>query len=127
VHGEPGTPTWFELHTRHHAGALEFYRSVFNWDTTMESDTDEFRYATATAQSGGDSIAGVMDASGFLPDGKAPFWAVYWYSDDVDATVATVRSLGGSVLFEPEDTPYGRLATVTDPTGGEFRLHTPNR
>jgi predicted enzyme related to lactoylglutathione lyase len=25
-----------------------------------------------------------------------------------------------------EDTPYGRLATVADPAGAQFRLHTPN-
>ncbi|MHB1536328.1 MAG: VOC family protein, partial [Acidimicrobiales bacterium] len=44
VLGEPGAPSWFELHTRDHAGAVSFYRSVFRWETTVESDTDEFRY-----------------------------------------------------------------------------------
>ena len=37
---------------------------------------------------------------------------------------ATVNDLGGSVLAEPADSPYGRMATVTDPAGAQFRLRT---
>ena len=51
-------------------------------------------------------------------------WSVYWETDDADATVASVGALGGSVVMAPEDTPYGRLATVADPAGAQFRLRT---
>ena len=46
VLGEPGTPSWFELHTRDYQAAVGFYRDVFGWDTQAMSDTPEFRYTT---------------------------------------------------------------------------------
>ena len=64
---EAGTPSWFELTTRDYAAALDFYRDVFRWDTRVESDTDEFRYTTLV--DGDEQLAGVMDASAFLPAG----------------------------------------------------------
>ena len=46
VTGEPGTPSWFELHTRDYAKSVDFYRDVFGWDTHVAGDTDELRYTT---------------------------------------------------------------------------------
>jgi predicted enzyme related to lactoylglutathione lyase len=68
----------------------------------------------------------VMDAAGFLPAGVPAHWAVYFGVDDADATLATVVDLGGAVVQPAEDTPYGRLATATDPTGAQFKLVAPN-
>jgi predicted enzyme related to lactoylglutathione lyase len=65
-----------------------------------------------------------MDAAGFLPEGAPSHWAVYWEVDDADDAVAKVTSLGGSVVMNPTDTPYGRLATVADPAGAQFKLRT---
>ena len=67
-----------------------------------------------------------MDAKAFLPEGEPAHWSVYWEVDDVDTAVSKVRALGGSVVREAEDTPYGRLATATDPAGAQFKLRTPN-
>ena len=117
---EPGAPSWFELHTRDYERVLTFYRNVFGWDTKVESDSDEFRYTTL--QYDGVPLAGVMDASGFLPPNAPSCWSVYWAVDDVDATAGKVTSLGGSVVQPPEDTPYGRLAVVTDAHGATFKL-----
>jgi uncharacterized protein len=63
-----------------------------------------------------------MDASGFLPDGAPASWSVYFEVDDVDATLEKAVELGGTIDRPAEDTPYGRLATVLDPTGTRFRL-----
>ena len=122
---EPGAPSWFELFTRDHAGALAFYRSVFGWDTTTVGDTDEFRYATVRDPQGDGEMAGVMDASAFLPAGVDSHWSVYWHVDDADATVRQTTALGGAIVQQATDTPYGRLATLTDPAGAEFKLRTP--
>jgi hypothetical protein len=65
-----------------------------------------------------------MDAAAFLPEGAAANWSIYWATDDIDATVADTKSLGGSVVTDPMDTPYGRLATVTDPAGAQFKLRS---
>ena len=38
--GQPGTPAWFELHARDHAGAVAFYQAALGWDPKVVSDTD---------------------------------------------------------------------------------------
>ena len=122
VIAESGAPSWFELHTRDHAKAVAFYRSVFHWDTTSVGDSDEFRYTTMRDPGGGEDLAGIMDASAFLPEGVPAQWSVYWQVDEADAAVDNVKALGGTVVTDPQDTPYGRLATVTDQAGAVFKL-----
>ncbi len=119
---ENGAPSWFELHTRDHARAVAFYRSVFRLDANAVGDSDEFRYTTVREPGGEDDLAGILDASGFLPEGAPAHWWVYWKVEDPDLTVAKVEALGGSVVMAAEDTPYGRLATVMDPAGAQFKL-----
>ncbi|MCA1821135.1 MAG: VOC family protein, partial [Pseudonocardia sp.] len=120
VISEPGAPSWFELHTRDYQGAVAFYREVFGSDTHVMSDTPDFRYTTL--QHGEDSLAGIMDAAGFLPDGVGAHWSVYFGVEDTDAALARIVELGGSIVRPAEDTPYGRLAAATDPTGAQFKL-----
>jgi len=92
---------------------------VFGWQTDTVSDTDEFRYSTASF--GGDPLVGIMDGSTILEGGPSN-WFFFLGSDDVDKTVALVEENGGSVVRDAEDTPYGRLAAVADPTGAGFNL-----
>jgi predicted enzyme related to lactoylglutathione lyase len=120
---EPGAPTWFELHTRSYDASVEFYKDVFKWDTTVMSDTPEFRYTTLGEGDG--ALAGIMDAAAFLPEGVPSHWVVYFGVADTDAAVAQVTRLGGSVVEAAMDSPYGRLAHVADPTGAMFRIVAP--
>jgi predicted enzyme related to lactoylglutathione lyase len=123
---EHGAPSWFELFTRDYDSALDFYRSIFHWTTEVEGDTDEFRYSTLRDPAASDKqLAGVMDASTYLPEGVPAHWSIYWDVADVDASVAKVTELGGSVIDIPMDTPYGRMASVADPPGAMFKLRTP--
>lgn len=124
VLSEPGAPSWFELHTRHYPAAVAFYRDVFGWETQVLHDTPGFRYATLRHGEG--QLAGIMDASGFLPDGVAAHWSVYFGVEDTDAALARIVELGGSILTAAQDTPYGRLATAADATGAPFKLVAPN-
>jgi len=124
VLGEPGTPSWFELHTRDYAATVGFYRDVFRWQTKVVSDTPEFRYTVL--REGEAWLAGVMDATGLLAAGVPAHWSIYFGVDDTDAALAQVVDLGGSVLLPAEDTPYGRLASASDPTGTAFKLVAPN-
>jgi predicted enzyme related to lactoylglutathione lyase len=121
--GEPGTPSWFELHTRDYDASVAFYRDVFGWDTHVMSDAPEFRYTTLGEGEG--ALAGVMDASAFLPDGVPAHWSIYFGVGDTDAAVAKVVELGGTLVLPAEDTPYGRLASCADPNGAHFKLVTP--
>jgi len=117
---EPGAPSWFELYTRDYATAVDFYRDVFRWDAHTMGDTPEFRYTTLGE--GESSAAGIMDASGFLPEGVPAHWVVYFGTPDTDAALERLTALGGAVITGAEDTPYGRMATVADPTGARFKL-----
>jgi predicted enzyme related to lactoylglutathione lyase len=120
---EPDAPVWFELHTRDYDKSLAFYRAVFGWHTRTEVDEPGFRYTTLV--DGDTMLAGVMDASAWLPDGVPAHWSVYFGTTDADATIARAISLGATVVMPAEDTPYGRLATLADPTGAIFKLQQP--
>jgi uncharacterized protein len=119
---EPGAPSWFELHTRDYDRALEFYRSVFGWSTAGLPGDQEFRYATVQDPGSDGQLAGVLDASGILPEGVPSQWHIYWGVDGVDDTVRAAQSLGATLDSGPDDTPYGRLATLRDPAGATFKL-----
>jgi len=123
VLGEPGAPSWFELHTNDFAKAVSFYQSAFHWETTNIGDTDEFRYAVMRNPEGDGELAGIMDNSSF-PGSPASAWSVYWHVDDVRSSLGKVTKLGGSVVDKAEDTPYGTLATAKDPFGAQFKLRT---
>jgi predicted enzyme related to lactoylglutathione lyase len=120
VWGEDGTPGWFELHTRNYDAAVRFYERVFGWDTHVMGDTDDFRYTTLGE--GENQLAGIMDATISLPESVPAHWAVYFAVTDTDATVDRAVELGATVVSPAMDTPYGRLATLADPTGAGFRL-----
>jgi uncharacterized protein len=123
VLGEPGAPSWFELHTRDYDRVVAFYRDVFGWDVETMSDTPDFRYSTL---GGGDAqAAGVMDNSTFVPEGTPGQWSIYFGSADTDADLEKIERLGGTVTTPAEDTPYGRLAEARDSTGARFKLIRP--
>jgi predicted enzyme related to lactoylglutathione lyase len=111
---ENGAPAYHQLTTRDYGKALDFYREVFGWEVQTVSDTDEFRYSTANFD--GEALLGVMSYD------VGPDWCFFLGADDVDKTVQLVLDNGGSVVRAAEDTPYGRLAAVTDSTGAGFNL-----
>lgn len=124
VLNEHGAPSWFELFTFEFATAIAFYETVFGWETDVVSDTDEFRYSTVRGPAGAGELAGIGDGSTFLPERVPAHWSVYWEVDDVDATIELAQSLGGAVLAGAQDSPYGRMASLADPAGAQFKLRT---
>jgi predicted enzyme related to lactoylglutathione lyase len=121
-YGEPGSVVWDELQSKDFGTAKEFYAEVFGWTYDVTSDTEGFRYLTAKV--GDDQVAGLLDAAPFLPPEVPSHWAVYFNVADVDAAVATAVAAGASVQMAPEDTPFGRMARLTDSTGASFHLHS---
>ncbi|KAA1248409.1 VOC family protein [Mycobacterium simiae] len=120
VIGEAGSPVWHQLTTHDYRAALDFYGDVFGWRTEQISDTDEFRYSTAWF--GDDQLLGVMDGAGYLSGDQPSQWTIFFGAQDVDQTLQVITDNGGAVLRPAEDTPYGRLAAATDPTGVVFNL-----
>jgi uncharacterized protein len=51
-------------------------------------------------------------------------WSVYFAVEDAAVALDRAVELGASVVQPAEDTPYGRLATASDPNGAVFRLRS---
>jgi predicted enzyme related to lactoylglutathione lyase len=117
---EDGAPTWNELYTRDLEASTRFYGAVFGhaFDPLPELP-DDYRLVRV----GDDVVAGMMQMTDAIASPEMPpYWLNYFELDDVDAGFARVRELGGEVLSEPRDSPYGRWAPVRDPQGGVFAL-----
>lgn len=122
----PGAPTWFELHTKDFT-MQSFYRSVFGWEFSPVSDTEEFRYATFTTPDAGATPravprGGVLDSSQV---GIPPHWEFHLQVADTDAVAARVRELGGDWLAPPQDTVRGRMGRFMDPQNAAFTVIQP--
>lgn len=118
--GAAGAPVWHQLTTRDYGAALDFYRDVLGWQTESVSDTDEFRYATA--RFGDKQLLGVMDGASILSQDIPSNWVTFFGAEDVDKTLRAIVDNRGAVVRDAEDTPYGRLAAASDPTGALFNL-----
>lgn len=122
-YNDPDSIVWTEHHSKDFPASTPFYEKVFGWDLEAAGDTDDFRYSVVRID--GKQMAGLMDSASFLPPQAPSFWTIYVGADDVDSVVSKLESLGGTVLRPAEDTPYGRMADVTDPTGANFKLLSP--
>ena len=121
--GDPGTPVWFELMTQDFDKAVAFYTDVFDFrptPLTTEMDDPQSRYVTNAP--GQEASSGICDVAGFFPADVGSFWRVYFCVEDCDATVDRVKELGGALLDGPIDSPFGRIATLADPTGASFQI-----
>ena len=50
---------------------------------------------------------------------------MYFSTINIEASVAKAVELGATMPDPIDDTPYGRLAVLTDPTGAKFKLRQP--
>jgi predicted enzyme related to lactoylglutathione lyase len=116
---EDATMTWNELLTRDIDAATAFYGSVFGVQFDDLPETADGSYKLLKV--GERVVAGVW-AMTDTPANVMPHWLTYFHLDDVDAGLGRVGELGGEVLREPIDTPYGRHAPVRDPQGAVFSL-----
>ena len=109
--------SWNELIGRDLEGATRFYGAVFGHTFKGLPDAPP-DVAYQTAQVGDSTVAGISGMGGDLP----PHWLTYFMYDDVDAGFERARELGGELIGEPVDSPYGRYARVRDPQGAVFGL-----
>jgi predicted enzyme related to lactoylglutathione lyase len=54
--------------------------------------------------------------------GATPRWVGYVSVDDMDATAAQIRRLGGAIFVPPTDSNIGRISVVADPQKATFAL-----
>ncbi|MBK4139947.1 VOC family protein [Corynebacterium macginleyi] len=120
--GEPGTPVWYELTaTTRFQQVMDFYGELFNWEIrAMESEDENFIYATA--EEDGAPFAGLWNAEGQFPPQVPSFWQTYLGVRDIHVAAKKAVELGGEIIREPWDSPFGRLCLLADSTGATITL-----
>lgn len=113
----PGTPCWDDLATTDPDDARTFYGQLFGWEFDVGGPETGF-YSTARLR--GHQVAGLGPQ---MNEGQPVAWTTYLATADIDATVAAATAAGGTTLLAPVDVMgFGRLAVLSDPTGGAFGL-----
>jgi len=123
VFNEPNAVIWNELRTRDYEGAKSFYASVFGYEYDEIGDGANFQYSTIK-RSDGEVVAGVGTMGAEVPADMAPNWMTYFNVADTDASAAKAAELGATILSEPADTPFGRMAVIQGPQGETFSIMT---
>jgi predicted enzyme related to lactoylglutathione lyase len=120
---ESNAMVWNELNTRDVEAARAFYAKVFSWS----HDEREFETGSYTTwKAGDDTVGGMIDITGRVPDEVPNHWLAYFATDDADATIEKAKGAGGDVVFGPEDiSEVGRIAVLKDPFGAVFALIKP--
>ena len=96
----------------------EFYRNLFGWEpTTFDRD---YRLVNLEPGIGG----GLMRCRDDMP----AYVTIYVAVDDLDATLATVKDLGGTPLVPPTPIPgVGAFALFLDPEGNTIGILQPEQ
>jgi predicted enzyme related to lactoylglutathione lyase len=116
--GEPGSFSWAELMTSDINAAKKFYPAVLGVKTRDVSMGEGPAYTLLEVE--GRPVAGAMPEE---PSGSASsYWSVYFAVDDCDAVYAKALDQGARSTVEPQDSPAGRFAILTDPQGGSFAI-----
>jgi len=116
---EPGAWSWSELVTTDVEGAKTFYGEVFGWGS-QTSTGGPMEYTEWKI--GERSISGMMQKPDMMPAEVPPHWGVYFAVADIDAAMARVGELGGTVMGGPFPSPAGRLVPAMDSHGASFNL-----
>ena len=147
VREEHGAYVWSEVYTRDKAAVDRFYADVFGYGMRQLGETvgevaDEGEVAGGSEDVGGSeegfdfmmwapagepvdeehAIGGRCLIAGTYPAEMPAHFLTYFAVDDCDTAAHTTVRLGGRVLLEPEDTPYGRYAVLVDDQGASFAV-----
>lgn len=120
-----GSLIWYELITPDSNAAKHFYDAVVGWDIEPQP-AGPLDYRMIRRSDGGNA-GGVMRLSDEMASGGGrPLWLGYIGVEDVDSTIAAIKSDGGQVHMPATDMPgVGRIAMVSDPSGAPFYLMRP--
>ena len=117
---EPGAVCWNENMSRDFESNKAFYQAVFGYQYD-DMSSGEFKYATFRTT--GEGLGGIGDLGGTpAPDEAPAHWMTYFTVDDADAAVQTATALGGGIIRPAWDTPYGRMAILSDDQGSIFAI-----
>jgi predicted enzyme related to lactoylglutathione lyase len=118
---DQGRLVWYELLTSDPKGAVAFYTETVGWKT-QPFDGDYTMWVGSQGPLGG--VTQLPEQAKKM--GAPPYWQANFIVDNVDATCAKVKELGGQV-YVVEDVPnVGRLAVIADPQGAVIAIVTPS-
>jgi uncharacterized protein len=116
----PGTFTWSEHMSRDFEGAKAFYAAVFGYEYG-DMSSNGFSYATLLIN-GQQVVGGIGAMSEDAGAAHPAHWTVYFGTADTDKSVDLVTGNGGRLVRPATDSPYGRMAVVSDQYGAVFSL-----
>jgi predicted enzyme related to lactoylglutathione lyase len=123
--GIRGEFRWAELNTWDGDAADKFFVDLFGYQLEQIGDGNDFDYTTWSLPTEPEPVLGRMRFGADFPASAKPHWMIYFEIGDAlgtdEATMLAVR-LGGRMLSEPADSPFGRLSVVEDPSGAAFTL-----
>ena len=119
VANEPGSLIWSENMSRAYEANKAFYGAVFGYHFG-DIGAEGMNYATLDIE--GRPVGGIGEIGPEQPAQVPASWRTYFAVDDTDAAVARVTELGGRLIAPAWDSPYGRMAVVSDDQGAVFSL-----
>lgn len=121
----PGTFNYVDLVARDIARIRPFYEALFGWSYAEQTSHGGPPYGMFARD--GKTAAGVGQMSAEMIEAGTPStWNTYVTVDDLAATEAKVRELGGTLLFETITIPgAGKTNWVRDPEGAVLALWEP--
>ena len=116
---EPGAVCWNENMSRNLEANKAFYRAVFGYEFDDMSSPD---FSYATFRTDGNPLGGIGDLGTMAPAETPAHWMTYFGVADTDRASELTTKLGGSILRPAWDTPYGRMAILSDDQGAVFAV-----
>lgn len=121
VVGEPATMCGHELLTRAFVASKAFYETVFGYGS---SDLSDQVWTYCSLEIDGVTVAGIGELAAEVPREIPAHWMTYFACSDADATTERAAELGATVLNEPSEAGFGRLAVLQGPVGEVFTVVT---
>ena len=110
----PGNIVHFELPAADADRASGFWNGLFGWGVSDSAMPEmDYRMAQVSEEQGVAIFASENPGSGLI---------VYFATDDIDASIATARSLGGTADDKLPVPGHGWFARCTDTEGNAFSL-----
>ncbi len=123
-----GLFVWYEHLTKDAPATIAFYSDVVGWKTQpwTQPSAESGDYVMWVGSQG--PLGGVMNLPPEAARTGAPaHWMAHVQVEDVDATAALAKKLGGKIYKEPTDIPtVGRFAVIADPQGASLSIFRPD-
>lgn len=117
---EPGSAAWYELYSSNAKQARDFYTAVLG--ATADPMPGGMEYYVL--KHGEEMLGGIMQIDPSWGDFHSQ-WITYFAVANTDETVAVVKEHGGNVMGLIDDSPFGRIAALMDPSGATFKVVQP--